>query len=130
MGVANHLIYVLFSIAFTVYVGQSLYRLGLPFLVECWGHVQVATAVNRFFLVGFYLLNLAFVLLALKYGKTGFSFEDSLEILARRIGFIVLVMGVMHFNNLFWCELIRHRRNHKLRQQGTQQRERFFAERL
>ena len=106
MGIANHLIYVLISVAFTVYVGQSLYRHGLPFLLECWGQVEVATAVNRFFLVGFYLLNVAFVLLALKYGQTGLTIEDSLKILAGRVGFIVLVMGGMHFNNLFWCELI------------------------
>ena len=114
MAVANHLVYVVLSLAFTVSVGQSLYRNGLPFLLECWGQAETAAAVNRFFLVGFYLLNLAFVLLILKYGPTGTSLETSLEILGGRIGLVALVMGGMHFNNLFWCLLFRSRRNNQL----------------
>ena len=110
MAIANHLIYLLISIAFTVWVGRSLFINGHPFLLECLDSEDLAEAVNRLFLVGFYLMNMGLVFLALKYGETGVAFEDSLEVLAGRIGFVSLVMGVMHFNNLFWCDFVRNRR--------------------
>ena len=110
MAALNHVTYLFFSILFTIYVGRSLYANGQPFLLECWGNPKVADAVNRCLLIGFYLLNGSFVLLALRFGATGTSLEESLEILSGRVGFVVLVMGVMHFNNLLLCEWARRRR--------------------
>ena len=113
MAIANHLIYVALSIAFSILVGQSLYTNGRPFLLECLGNAKTADAVNRFFLVGFYLLNSAFIFIILKFGETGSTLERSLEMIAGRVGFVALVMGGMHFNNLFWCEFARRKRDRK-----------------
>lgn len=110
MAFLNHVIYLLISALFTVYVGRSLYANGHLFLLECWGEDRLANSVNKFFLIGFYLLNAAFVLLVLRYGSTGATVESSIEILAGRIGFVVIVMGAMHFNNLLICEIARRRR--------------------
>ena len=110
MAVANHLIYLVLSVAFTVYVGQSLYSNGRPFLLECLGNIKTADAVNRLFLVGFYLMNSALVFLMMRYGETGVTIEQSLQVLSGRVGLVALVMGGMHFNNLFWCEMARNRR--------------------
>lgn len=110
MAFANHLIYLLMSMLFTVYVGCSLYTHGRVFLLECWGEARLADAVNKFLLIGFYLLNAAFVLLLLRYGATGTTIESTIEILAGRVGFVVLVMGAMHINNILICETIRRRR--------------------
>ena len=110
MAVANHLVYLSLSIAFTVYVGQSLYSQGHLFLMECLGNVKTAAAVNRLFLVGLYLMNTAFIFLMLRYGETGQTLEQSLEVISGRIGFVALVMGGMHFHNLYWCEIARSRR--------------------
>ncbi len=109
MAIANHLIYLLISVLFTVVVGRSLFTNGHPFLMECLGAEKMAEAVNRLFLVGFYLMNMALVFLALKFGETGANLEDSIEVLAGRVGFLSLVMGLMHFNNLFWCGFARSR---------------------
>lgn len=111
MAVANHLIYLVLSVAFTVMVGRSLFVNGRPFLLECLGSEKLADATNRMFLVGFYLMNVGLVFIALRFGATGIALQDSLEVLASRVGTVALVMGSMHFNNLFWCELIRNRRS-------------------
>jgi hypothetical protein len=111
MAIANHLIYLVLSIAFTVLVGQSLYTNGRPFLMECLGNAKTADAVNRFFLLGFYLMNSAFIFFALRFGETGATLEQSLEMIAGRVGFVALVMGGMHFNNLYWCEFVRQKRD-------------------
>ncbi len=107
MVFVSHAIYLLISALFTVYVGRSLYTNGRLFLMECWGEERLADAVNKVLLIGFYLLNSSFVLLVLRFGATGTTIENAIEILAGRIGFVVLVMGVMHFNNLMICEFAR-----------------------
>lgn len=111
MGIAIHLLYLAISIAFTVLVGHSLFSCGKPYLLECLGNKKTANAVNRLFLAGFYLMNIGLVLVLLENGEAGESLRSNLEALAERVGFVALVMGCMHFNNLFWCELIRSRRN-------------------
>lgn len=109
MEIVNHVIYLLATACFTFFVGRSLFINGRPFLVECWKSEKIADAVNMLFLVGFYLLNFAFVFIALRFGETGDTFIGSFELLSGRIGIVALVMGVMHFNNLLWCELLRRR---------------------
>lgn len=106
VGTLNHLLYLLISAAFAIGVGQSLFRSGRPFLIECFRAEQTADAVNRLFLVGFYLLNFAFVCGVLRFGKTSGTFDGMIETLGSRVGAVALVMGVMHFNNLYWCERI------------------------
>ena len=107
MEIVNHIIYLLGSACFTFFVGRSLFRHGRPFLIECWETEKSADAVNMLFLVGFYLLNFAFVFIALRYGDTGGTLVRSLELLSWRIGLVALVIGIMHFNNLLLCELLR-----------------------
>lgn len=109
MELVNHVIYLLATTCFTFFVGRSLFNNGRPFLIECWKSEKIADAVNMLFLVGFYLLNSALVFIALRFGETGTTFIGSLELLSGRIGMVALVMGVMHFNNLLWCELLRRR---------------------
>lgn len=108
MDLANHAIYLVLSACFTICVGHSLFKHGRPFLVECLPNEKIADAVNMLFLVGFYLLNSAFVFLALRFGETGETLVSSVELLAGRVGFIALVMGLMHFFNLTWCEIFRN----------------------
>ena len=111
MAVTNHAIYLLFSVTFTIVVGRSLFRHGRLFLIECFqGSERHADALNRLFLTGFYLLNTAFVCFMLRYGQTGTSLLTSLELIAGRVGTVSLLMGVMHFHNLYWCNRLRQRR--------------------
>jgi hypothetical protein len=107
MATLNHVLYLAFSAAFTIGVGRSLFRNGRPFLVACFRDERTADAVNRLLLVGFYLMNSAFVTATLKFGDTGNTVVETIETLSTRIGVVVLTMGIMHFNNLYWCGRIR-----------------------
>ena len=107
MAVLNHVLYLTFSAAFTFGVGRSLYQSGKPFLMECFQNELTADVVNRLFLIGFYLMNFAFVLVTLRLGETGTTVVDTIETLGTRVGAVVMTMGVMHFNNLYWCARIK-----------------------
>ena len=67
----TYLIYLALSIGLTVWVARTLHTNGRRFLLDTFqGDGELADSVNRLLVVGFYLINLGFVALALKLGHT------------------------------------------------------------
>ena len=52
-------------------------------------------------MVGFYLINVGYVALALKYGERPTDLAGSIEAMSTKVGFVLLVLGAMHFLNLY-----------------------------
>ena len=62
----TQLAYLAISVALTVWVARTLHRNGRVFLVDCFhGNTELADSVNHLLIVGFYLINVGFVSLAL-----------------------------------------------------------------
>lgn len=96
-------VYVVVSLAITVWVGQTLHKNGRVFLIENFqGRENLADSVNHLLLVGFYLVNLGFVSLALKYGEKPITAVGAVEFLSTKIGLVIVVIGMMHFFNMAW----------------------------
>jgi hypothetical protein len=101
MMVWTYLIYVTVSLSVTVWVGQSLHRNGRVFLVENFhGQEKLADSVNHLLLVGFYLINIGFVSLALRYGAKPIDVVGVMEFLSTKIGLVIVLLGFMHFFNM------------------------------
>jgi hypothetical protein len=101
MMVWTYLIYVAVSLAVTIWVGQSLHGNGRIFLVENFqGREKLADSVNHLLLVGFYLVNIGFVCLALRYGGKPTDLVGAVEFLSTKIGIVIVVLGAMHFFNM------------------------------
>jgi hypothetical protein len=106
----THLSYLGLSIALTVWVGWTLYRNGRVFLLDALGgNEQLADSLNHLLLVGFYLINVGFVALALKYGGKVTEAAGAVEYLSTKVGFVLLILGGMHFFNLFVLSQVRRR---------------------
>ena len=71
------------------------------------GNRELADSVNHLLVVGFYLINVGFVSLALKYGDKPTDLETAIESLSTKMGFVLLVLGGMHFFNLIGTVLDR-----------------------
>ena len=72
LHVWTYLIYLGLSIAATIWVARTLHRNGRIFLVDCFhGNTDLADSVNHLLVVGFYLINVGFVALALRFGVEG-----------------------------------------------------------
>lgn len=101
MMVWTYLIYVAVSIAVTIWVGRSLHGNGRVFLVENFhGQEKLADSVNHLLLVGFYLVNIGFVCLALRYGEKPTDLVGAVEFLSTKIGLVIVLLGGMHFFNM------------------------------
>lgn len=108
--VITYAVYLAISIALTVWVGRTLYRNGIVFLVDVFaGNATLASSVNHLLVVGFYLINFGFVCLTLKIGYDVATARASIEALADKIGVVLVVLGGMHFFNLYIFSRIRGR---------------------
>jgi hypothetical protein len=105
-----YLLYLAISIALTVWVARTLHKNGRIFLVDSFlGNEGLADSVNHLLVVGFYLVNAGFVTLALKYGTKPVDTQSALEILSTKVGRVLLVLGGMHFFNLYVLSKLRRR---------------------
>jgi len=108
--VITYLIYLAISIPLTVWVARTLSRHGGVFLVDVFGGDEgMAKSVNHLLVVGFYLVNLGYVSLALRIGDTVLDARGSIEALSIKVGGVLLVLGAMHFLNLYVFSRIRRR---------------------
>jgi len=93
--------YLVISVLLTVWVARTLSKNGLVFLVEAFNNNrELASSVNHLLVVGFYLINIGYVTLALKYGDKAADAQTALEILSTKVGLVLVVLGMMHFFNL------------------------------
>ncbi|MDB6019266.1 MAG: hypothetical protein JWR19_3755 [Pedosphaera sp.] len=114
----TYLAYLAVSVALTVWVAKTLHKNGRIFLVDNFlGNEALADSVNHLLVVGFYLINIGFVTLALKYGDKAFDAQTALEILSSKVGLVLVVLGIMHFFNLAVFSMLRLRKTAQRRQQ-------------
>ncbi|HEY9047916.1 MAG TPA: hypothetical protein VIN08_18540 [Ohtaekwangia sp.] len=100
--VATYCIYLPITIILTIWVARTIFTNGRVFLLEIFHQdTLLADSVNKLLLVGFYLVNIGYAVYTLKVWDTIEDTQSMIEILSQKIGWIILVLGAMHFFNLF-----------------------------
>lgn len=95
-------IYLPVTILLTIWVARTLFKNGRVFLYEIFHQDNVlADSVNKLLLIGFYLVNIGYAVYTLKIVHAIDNTQAVIEILSQKIGWIILVLGAMHFFNLF-----------------------------
>lgn len=108
--VVSHAVYLVITIALTIWVARTLHRNGRIFLIDAFhGNEKMADSVNHLLVVGFYLINVGFVSLALRYGDRPTDTQSAIELLSTKIGLVLLLLGVMHFFNMFNFDKMRRK---------------------
>jgi hypothetical protein len=108
--IVTYMLYLAITIGLTIWVAHTLHTNGRIFLVDVFhGNEPLADSVNHLLVVGFYLINLGFVSLALKLGYEITTPKEGIEALSVKVGTVLLVLGGMHFFNLFIFSRMRRR---------------------
>ena len=108
--VACYSSYLAISIALTVWVARTLYRSGRVFLLDAFhGNEGLADSVNHLLVVGFYLINVGYIALALKTTSTLATVREAIELESTKIGVVLLILGGMHFFNIYVLARMRRR---------------------
>lgn len=107
----TYLLYLLLSVALTVWVASMLSKHGKVFLADVFNRDEhLAGSVNQLLVVGFYLVNLGFVALWLQTDDRIVSASDAMETLAVKLGTVALVLGGVHLVNVWVFNQVRRRR--------------------
>ena len=110
MVVVTYFVYLLISVNLTIWVARTLHKRGAIFLVDAFhGNAELAASVNHLLVVGFYLINIGFVSLALKSSAHIVNSRAAIEMLSDKLGWVLLILGGMHFFNLYVFSRIRSR---------------------
>ena len=113
--------YLAISLAVTIWVARTLHRNGRIFLVDAFqGNGAMADSVNSLLVVGFYLINIGYVALALHSDAVLGNPRAAIELVCDKIGVVLLVLGFMHFFNLYIFNRLRKRgQEHSGARHGT-----------
>ena len=75
------------------------------------GKEDLADSINHLILVGFYLVSIGFVAVAIKF-STGTGLQDmagALQVVSTKVGLVLLVLGATHLLNLLMFSRMRWR---------------------
>ena len=108
--VGTYIAYLLVAVPITVWVASTLSHNGRVFLADVFdSNTALADAVNKLLVVGFYLLNLGFVMLYVRAGGVIENLTGLFETLSVKIGIVMLVLGAVHFLNVITFSSMRRR---------------------
>jgi hypothetical protein len=108
--VIAYTIYLPVAVAMTVWVARTLHRNGRVFLLQAFrGREDMADSVNHLLVVGFYLINFGFIATALRYGDKPEDVQAVIEFLSTKLGIVMVVLGAMHFFNMFNFDKMRRK---------------------
>src|SRR5262249_20168497 len=100
--VPTYVVYLLISTPVTIWVAHTLYKSGRAFLVEAFhGNDTLADSVNHLLVVGFYLINLGWIVMTLRTDIYPGNVRQSMEMLSSKIGTVLFVLGIMHMFNVY-----------------------------
>ncbi|NHM00769.1 hypothetical protein [Flavobacterium difficile] len=99
----GYAIYLPIALFLTYYVSKTLFKNSKIFMLDIFkGREEIATATNKLFETGFYLLNLGFALMILEMTLYQNDYQSLIEALSYKIGGFAIYLGIMLFLNLYF----------------------------
>jgi len=110
LNVLTYVTYLALALPLTFYVASALRRYGKVFLLDVFnGDDVLAHAVNQLLVTGFYLLNIGYVTLFMTAKTHVTDTRRLFEVLSTKIGGVALVIGAIHFANVWAFNAFRRR---------------------
>ena len=98
----SYIIYLPITFYITVVVGWILYKKGIVFLNDTFNsNLELASILNRFLLLGYYLLNLGYAAVSIHIFSEINSISQLIEELSKRIGMLIIGLAIMHYFNMY-----------------------------
>lgn len=106
----SYFTYLAITVPLTIWVARTLSSNGRVFLEDVFtDNAALADAINKLLVVGFYLLNVGFVLLYLRTGGPAYDLTGLMENVSVKVGVVMVMLGLIHFTNVYVFNSIRRR---------------------
>lgn len=99
-NIISYLIYLAITFYITIIVGWKVYKLGFIYLKNMIHNHSICQAINNLLLIGYYLVNLGFSAICLRNWQHIDNISMMFSSVASKIGFILLILGSLHFINI------------------------------
>lgn len=106
--VGVYVVYTAVAVGLVVYLARTLFDNGAVFLEDVFDDARLAAAVNRLLVTGFYMANLGYAAVLLRSQDVDGGVE-ALEVLANKLGILLLTLAAVHFVNLYVFYRVRRR---------------------
>ena len=115
MNTLAYIIYLFITCLITIRAGLLFYRNGNIYLLNLLqGDEPLTQFINKMLLTGYYLLNLGYTVVMIRFWKTIHNPEEMIISIAAITGRIMLLLAMMHFFNMAVIYLMSKRNNHSL----------------
>ena len=112
-AIAVSVIYVAVAVGLTVWLARTSFNNGAAFLHDVFADKpELAVAVNRLLVTGFYMLSLGYSLYILRASRVYDGFE-AVTFLINRLALMLVSLAALHFVNVFVFWRIRSRREQR-----------------
>ena len=101
----NHITYILYILTTSIviiWVGKTCYSKGEIFILQALNDVSLTARVNRSLLIGYYLVNLGYVLVSIQTWPSLNSLEEVLIELSQKTGLLILILAGLHYFNIYF----------------------------
>ncbi len=99
-NIISYIIYLIITFYITIFVGWKVYKIGFIYLTNLIDNHSVCQSINNLLLICYYLVNLGFSAISLQNWERIDSITIMFSSLSYKIGFILLILGILHFINL------------------------------
>jgi len=103
-------IYLLLAALITVLVGKDLHRNGYYLILDLFDNEEFSKTVNNLLLTGYYLVNIGYIAITVSQFGAVETVVLAIEELSRKVGTIVLILGILHFNNIIVLHVLSKRK--------------------
>ncbi|SHH26106.1 hypothetical protein [Winogradskyella jejuensis] len=101
----TYCIYLPIIIFIMVKIGWLFYKNGEVFLLNLFqNNSELVKSINNLLLIGYYLTNIGYAIITIAYWEYVDSAIEMLNSLSHTIGKIILLLALMHYNNIFWLK--------------------------
>lgn len=118
-NIAAYSVYLALVLVVVIHVGGFLYRNGRYFLQDLLGEAQTATAVNNLLYAGYCLVNAGGAFNCLYRAESFNSFTSSFIYIATQLGYLLLVLAILHYLNLGFITILKITKHKKTISHGN-----------
>lgn len=86
-------------------IGWLFYKNGEIFLLNLFqNNTELVKSINNLLLIGYYLTNIGCAIITISYWEQIDSMLELLNSLSLTLGKIIMLLALMHYNNIFWLK--------------------------
>ncbi|HEU4472889.1 MAG TPA: hypothetical protein VFR58_17465 [Flavisolibacter sp.] len=106
-NICAYLIYLVLMVFIILYAGRYFFINGRIFMVSLFkGNTELADQINKLLLVAYYLFNIGYAFIKLRYWQKISHAEMLFWSLSTNMGMLILILGVTHYFNMLLIYLL------------------------